>query len=368
LDRTRLVARQLLGLGLLLGGVTCAPRSAPTPSAACASLWDEPEASDFVETLTAATSTALPVWPGYQLGDGFYVLYAGDTPSGEACVGLWHAGRTVDFAQLPDSPRFSTPLYGYFLPDAPRREAVDGFPSGRQPDELASWLESNGVERATIMPVRVEDFPIELPPLVKTQVGLHEAFHVEVQSAHWVGAEADWPSWDRQPDREDLQSCYAATPRVEETLSEERESLVRMIEALLDGRRADACRAGRNFLERRSARHRLLDTLEVEVSDGDPTSCAMAEAIMELEEGTADYASWTKLFELELASRDQLLRRYRAVQDDVYYLTGVMQLHAIAAMRPEGMETVTARIAASETVRSGAIPTVFEETMADACP
>ena len=217
------------------------------------------------------------------------------------------------------------------------------------------------------MPVRVEKFPIELSPLLKAQVALHEAFHVAVQSAHWVGAKADWPSWDRQPDRSDMRVCYAATPVVEETLSEERESLVRMIEGLLDGRRSDACQAGHDFLERRSARYRLVETLPVQGSEGAATSCTVAEAIMELEEGTADYASWTKLFDLGLASRDQVLNRYRAVQSDVFYLTGAMQLHAIAAMRSEGMDAATARIAASETVRSGAIQTVFEETLVTWC-
>jgi len=366
LDRLHLVARLQVGLSLLVGA-SCAPQPPPMPSAECASLWGVPGAPDFVEALTAATATPLPVWPGYDLGDGFYVLYAGDIATGEACVGLWHAGRAVAYAQLPVPPRFSTPLYGYFLPDAPRRDSSDGFPSGRQPGELVSWLEGNGVVRATIMPVRVEGFPIELSPLVKTQIGLHEAFHVEVQSAHWVGAKANWPSWDRQPDRSDMQGCYAATRVVEETLSAERESLARMIEALLDDRRADACRAGRDFLERRSARYLLLDTLRVQGSDGAPTRCAVAEAIMELEEGTADYASWTMLFELGLVGRDQLLSRYRAIQSDAFYVTGAMQLHAIAAMRPEGMAAATARIAASETVRSGAIQTVFDETLANWC-
>lgn len=364
--RSSMLVCPQLGLSLLLG-IACGAQPAPMPSTECSSLWERSEASGFVETLTAATATSQPVWPGYDLRDGSYVLYAGDTPSGAACVGLWQAGRAVSYAQLPVSPHFSTPLYGYFLPDAPRRKAGDSFPSGRQPGELASWLESNGVVRATLMPVQIEEFPMELPPLVKAQVGLHEAFHVEVQSPHWVGAEANWPSWDRQPDRTDMQACYAATPNIEETLAEEREGLVRMIEALLDNRRDDACRAGRDFLERRSERYLLLDTLRVQGSDETATSCSVAEAIMELEEGTADYASWTKLFELGLASRDQLLRRYRAVQDDVFYLTGAMQLHAIAAMRPESVDAATARIAASETVQSGAIQTVFEETLANWC-
>lgn len=88
---------------------------------------------------------------------------------------------------------------------------------------------------------------------------------------------------------------------------------------------------------------------------------------MELEEGTADYVSWTKLFELGHATRDQLMRRYRAEQDDVFYLTGAIQLHATEIMRPDRMTEVTRRIATSTTPDSGAITVAFETSLGDSC-
>lgn len=361
------VSRRVVPALVLFTGVSCATAEDPVPPPACAGLWSTPAASGFVEVLVAATDAPDPVWPGYDLQDASYILHAGDTESGDACLGLWRGGRALGYARLPVTPRLGTLLYGYLLPDAARRSAGTGFPEGRQPEELRTWAESLDVERATILPVEVEDFPIELPPLVRAQLALHEGFHVEVQSPHWSGAAANWPTWDRQPERARVQACYTATPEVEAAFAAERESLARMVEALLDGRRSDACRAGAAFLEQRAARYALLDTVVVPGSDGSPGTCATAEAVMELEEGTADYASWTRLFQLGQADRDQLLRRYRAVQRDAFYLTGAMQLHAIELMEPEEMGPVTERIAGSTTADSGAIQVVFEETFGRWC-
>ncbi len=363
---TRLGRRLVRGL-VLLTCASCAGDAGQGPSPECAELWSKPAASGFVEALVAATEAPYPVWPGYELDDGAFVLDAGDTEAGDSCLGVWRGGRALGYARLPVDPSLGTPLYGYLLPEAPARSAGAGFPEGRQPEELVAWLGNLDVERATILPVEVPDFPIELPPLVKTQLALHEGFHVEVQSPHWSGAEAHWPTWDRQPDRPAVQACYAATPAVEAAFADERESLAQMVEAMLDGRRADACRAGSEFLERRAGRYALLEGVEVSGSDGSPGTCAVAEAIMELEEGTADYASWTRLFDLGQAGREQLMRRYRAVQADAFYLTGAMQLHAIELMEPDEMGAVRERIATSATMDSGAIQGVFEESLERWC-
>lgn len=55
---------------------------------------------------------------------------------------------------------------------------------------------------------------------------------------------------------------------------------------------------------------------------------------MELQEGTADYASWTLLYDLGQTSRERLIQKYQAVRNDVFYLTGAMQLHAVHSCIP----------------------------------
>lgn len=72
---------------------------------------------------------------------------------------------------------------------------------------------------------------------------------------------------------------------------------------------------------------------------------------MELEEGTADYASWTILHDEGLATRDQLLARYGAQRAEVLHVTPAMQLDAASLMDPGGVESISRYIAESATTR-----------------
>lgn len=354
-------------VGALVLACAETPPAQPVPPAECAGLWADSAAAAFVDELATVTASERPVWPGYDLGDGAYVLHAGRAASGEACLGVWRGGRALAYGALPEPPALSTPLYGYHLPPPDRAAGGNSGPRGAQPASIRQWLGQVGVERATLMPVTVEDFPIPLPALVKTQLAIHEGFHVEVQSPHWRGQPARWPTWDSQPDRAGIQACYAGSEAVTAALAEERKRLTRAVEALLDGDGRAACESGGGFLDGRRARYDLLRGVTVMRHDGTDGTCAEAEAILALEEGTADYASWTQLFDLGRATREQLLRRYRAQQGDVFYLTGAMQLHAVRLMDPDGMMGTLAYIAASESPDKGSITAAFEEILERYC-
>ncbi|MFW5947408.1 MAG: hypothetical protein ACOCUW_02845 [Gemmatimonadota bacterium] len=348
------------------GAASChgPPPVPPVPSAGCAPLWADSNAAALVDALATATANRDPVWGDYDLGDAWYVVDAGRSSAGGACLGAWTAGRTVAYAELPVGPALGTPLYGFYVPDGTRGRV----PSSEQPAAVRAWLEDMGVERATIVPTVIEGFPMELSTLTRLQMALHEAFHVEVQfrrpPRRWIRR---WPSWDRQPDRAGLQACYREPKAVASSLEEERDALVRTVEALLDGSPTTACRAGEVFLARREARYGMLEEVRVARHDSTPGTCREAEAIMELEEGTADYASWTALYRAGLVSRERLMQRYRAIQDDVFYLTGAMQLHATALMRPDGMEAVARRIARSESPDEGSITAIFADALETYC-
>lgn len=349
----------------VLLGAACAgpPPAPPAPSPTCAPVWADSAAVELVDGLEAVTGTRRAVWGAYDLGDAWYVVYAGN-PSGGACLAAVRAGRVVAYGETADAPRLPTPLYGFYLP----ADAEGAAPSrNEQPASVTSWLESVGVGRATIVPVAIEDFPLELSTLLKVQVALHEAFHVQVQSPQWSGSAEGWPEWDRQPDRAGLQACYTRTEAVASRVEEEREALARTVEALLDDDAAAACRAGADFLARRAARYDALRDVRVARHDSTPGTCREGEAIMELEEGAADYASWTVLYELGRASRARLMSRYRARQDDVFYLTGAMQLHAVALMDPDGMADVARRIGASGSPEEGSLTAMFERTLGAYC-
>ncbi len=363
---------------LLLGTTACGdPGSdgaarvseAPTarPPEACEALWSSEAATAFVDGLARATLPREPIWAGYEAADGAFVLHAGASETGSACVGLWRAGQAVAFAALAEEPALLTPLYGYYLTFADTVAMGGLVPRSRQPPSVAAWLDGLGVESAVLMPVTIEGLPFEISALQKTQVAVHEAFHVHVQAERWLGGAGAWPDWDRQPDRVASRQCYTATPEVEAALARERGALDSLITALLDGQRGAACAAGQSFFEHRAARYSAARAVRVPLADGTPGSCRHAEAILELEEGTADYVSWPLMVELGLASRETLLQRYNAQQNEAFYLTGAIQLHAIELMRPDDMIEVTRRIAASRSPVEGSITTILAETIGGFC-
>lgn len=341
---------------------------AVVPPAACGPAWEDPSAVDFVGALEQATQPGPPIWGGYRLEDGYYVVFAGESPGGEACLGLWHGGRPVAFAATAEAPRMLTPLYGYHLVEGGNGGPLDALvPATEQPPAIRTWLAELEVPNAVVMPVTIEGFPIELSALMKVQLAIHEGFHVTVQVPRWLGSGGAWPAWDLQPDRPGVQACYGGTPEVEAAREHERDALDRLVAALLDDDRPAACVAGEEFLSRRGARYALLDGVGVTRHDGTPGSCAEAEAIMELEEGAADYASWAALYDLGMANRERLTARYRAQQAEWFYLSGAMQLHAVDLFAPERMLDVTREIVGSAGPDDGSPTAVLSRTLAEAC-
>lgn len=346
----------------------CNTGPAAEPPVECAGAWGSEESRALVDALLQATGSDRPVWGSYDLGDGAYVLHAGASETGEACLGLFRDGRAVAYASAPEEPALLTPLYGYYFhAEWQGRAEAPMLERARQPPSIQTWLEELGVESAVLLPVTVPDFPIEMPAIVKAQLAVHEGFHVEVQAPRWWARAGEWPIWDFQPDRAGVTACYTASEEVATILEEEREALVGLVTRLLDGSVAGACDAGAEFLSLRSERYGLLDEVRVGRDEGPAAGCEEAETLMELEEGTADYASWTVLFDLGQVERDQLVRRYRARQDDVFYLTGAMQLHAIQLMSTGGMPAVTRRINASAGPEDGSITSVLSRTLDSYC-
>jgi hypothetical protein len=345
--------RAAVPIGLLLLLPAC--DRAVEPPALCAAAWSAQVAADLVDLIERAGAADRVVWKDYDVGDAAYVLNAGASAAEAGfCLGIWQDGHAVSFTLADEEPALLTPLYGYYFGTGWYGGVqADMIERAEQPPAVRLWLESTGVQSAIILPVSAPDFPMELPALVKAQLAIHEAFHVDVQGPRWWASTGDWPAWERQPDRRGLQACYTAGDNVEAALAAEREHLAVLIEALLDNDTTLACRSGRAFLEQRNARYAMLSAVQVMQADSTPGTCAIAEAIMELEEGTADWASWTVLYDIGLASRESLLRRYRALQQDAFYLTGVGQQHAVQLMHRDGVREVIERISTSTGIGTG---------------
>lgn len=329
-----------------------------------------PPAREFVSELEKATVSTEKVWGDYDLSDGSFVLHAGDLENGRSCLGVWHRGESLSFVELPDKPKLATPLYGFFrVNDDTKKDADPAILEqvNRQPASITKWLQGLKIRSAVIMPVEFPQFPFKIPAIVKVQLAIHEAFHMEVQFKRWLTGTGYWPAWDHQPDRKGIQACYTGTESVKAALDKERETLALLIEALLDNKRGDVCRLGKQFFDQRNARYTMLKYVNVALHDKSFGKCSQAENLMELEEGVADYASWTALYNLNLTTRERLMTRYRAEQKDVFYLTGAMQMHAISLLDPAHTSRIIKRIVDSKTMQEGAITEVLEQELKSYC-
>lgn len=333
----------------------------PLPPAGCELAWADSLAVDFVNHLEAATEKAHAVWPNYNLGDGAVILDAGlNCDSTSHCLGLWQHGDVKEYIESPEAPKLATVLYGYQL-NFKELVKEDGLVErSQQPAPITNLLNRHGLETAVIMPVDFPQFPFEIPALKKMQIAIHESFHVEVMLRYWYSGEGEWPAWDEQPDRNASRQCYALNDEVVATFNSEKDELISMIEALLDADKNKAIETGTAFLATRNNRYEQLNDFTINRQDSTQCDCAEAENMMELEEGLADYASWTMLYEIGVSSREELINRYRAIQQEPFYLTGAMLMHAISLMNPEGKEAVINTIIQAPDHEAGALIIQFK--------
>ncbi len=341
----------------------------PSPSCGCDDLWATASAQEFVKDLEKAGSSNHPVWLDFELGDGAIVLDAGLNEQGQHCLGLWKKGKVLSYQCLADKPKMLTQLYSYYLNykepiTSPVPEAF--FTTKASPD-FVNWMNDLDIETAVYMPVDFPKFPFKISSLVKTQIAVHESFHIEVQLRKWYTDQGNWPAWDKQPKRGEILQCYTHSDAVKSLIEQELARLNQVISNLLDNKKGEVCASGKAFLELRRERYSALNNIKVEQADGLPGSCEVAEAIMEAEEGIADYASWTKLFDIGMADRNALLKRYSAQQKDHFYLTGAMLLHAIMLMSDETEEKVLMKFITSKTTNQGSLTNLFGIALANYC-
>ena len=102
-------------------------------------------------------------------------------------------------------------------------------------------------------------------------------------------------------------------------------------------------------------------------ADGVNGDCRTAESLLELEEGLADYASWTMLYKTGMVNKETLLRRYRANQNDHFYLSGNMLMHAITLMSKDSPEKIIMEIINSSSVENGSLLSLFKIKLNNYC-
>lgn len=332
------------------------------PSCDCDSLWSKPVATEFTQLLGKVTAMENKVWPGYKVSSASFVIDAGKINDGSHCLGLWKRGKAVSYAKILNPPRMLTPIYSYYLNYAKMDSipSIEYFSTADNAPAFRKWMQQMKVRSAVYMPVDFSRLPFKLPTLVKIQLAIHEAFHVEVMLKYWYTGEGQWPEWDKQPDRKQMQVCYTYNDTGRLLIQKELSLLSNMIEALLDNDNTNAGKIGEEYITARENRYKQLQGVSTLLANGETGDCRTAESLFELEEGLADYRSWTFLFNAGIAGREDLLKRYRAKQNDHFYLSGCMLMHAIQLMSKKSLDKIVHRIITATSVQDGSLFELFK--------
>ena len=335
----------------------------------------------FSDSLAARDLDALnrvaavgPVWDDYRLARHPLLLLADSSHHGSArtpvCAAIWRAGKALRIIELAERPPFSTALYGMIDLDAAR-----AAPLGSAAEFAAAWkpapaavaaaLRAAGVTRAVVLNV-----PLDLhrlgtlggvlirmhvdPAAMHADLATHESFHLQVQIPAWLGQHRNyrWPAWDIQPDRAELRHrCYAGSPAIAAALESELGALLAAFTAVAaDSLHRDAgagLRHARRFVEARAARRRLQDGVTV-TRGGEQISCGLAEDLLELEEGTAQWIGHATSLRAGLTTMTALHGSYSGTQPEAFYKTGPLQLWVLdGLLGHDALRQVTRSIARS---------------------
>lgn len=328
-----------------------------------------------MRTLAALERVAtVPVWDDYLLSRHPLLLVADSShrgsPATPVCAAVWRTGRLLELIELAALPRLSTPLYGMLSLDPAGARGHAGMSTALTTSEeldagdLAHFRRL-GLTRAVILP-----FPMDFGRLgalgaalrqaradgamMLADLAVHESFHLQAQFPTWLDQRPTyaWPAWDRQPDRRELRErCYAGPPEISSALRAEHAALLAAFDALdslevPDGRERVLHHA-RQFVELRNARRGLLDSMTV-AREGERISCALAEDLMELEEGATQWIGHATTVRAGMTTRKGKRGSYAQPQPDAFYQFGPLQLWVLdGLLGAESVRALTASLARS---------------------
>ena len=334
-------------------------------SCQCEKLWTNNIAKSFSDSLLLFLSKKdAKIWEGYSLEKPVIVLNGGQLLNGRNCIRVFKNGKILTAQAMESVPAMLTPLYSYYLDYSHQGNIEDStfFKTVRTGSDFHILMRSLQVDAAVYMPVEFPKFPFTIPTLTKIQLALHESFHIEVQLRYWYTQRGKWPAWDKQPDRQSVQLCYSYNDSLKTMIRAERNYLSLMIEALLENDKQKAIKTGQEFIDSREKRYALVQPVKIKSKEGDYIDCREAEDILELEEGLADYASWTILFNTGLVSKTGLLQRYRAEQLEYFYLTGAMLFHTMTLMEQVDGKKLSKRVWNSSNSKKGGLYELFKKS------
>ena len=328
---------------------------ASAQTSSCDAYLASSEVQDTQDLLRKLSALPRPIWGQYRLENHTIILTDSRAYPGCAVVIDKMVAVKVD---LESPVSFLNGMYEfYFSP------VLVNFPKA-----LKAELERRGTVQALVYNTdrvfldKLLGHPTEFEKHLKGydtlhhHVMIHEGLHIFAQFPKWFGKpNYEWPSWDKQPDRGAVtQLCYQA-PNVKRIYEKEHKVLLSTFKLLFIFERPDlAKQAAREFLQVRQSRYLLLTNTTVP-SRHDPKgiSCAHAEAIMELEEGVADFVgNGTRMLIGELSPR-QIAEASSMLQESSFYDFGFLQMMTIYGLKSSEIDSITSRIANSMTWTEG---------------
>lgn len=325
--------------------------------APCTDARSDPQVIALVAALDRVAAVP-PVWDDFKVANHPVLFLLDSTYRGAVttpvCALVWRSGAALQVLELATRPGLSTPLYGFISLDPtgsraqPNSEAVVAA-SRRIGVEDAGRLRAAGVSRAVALPVPLDFAQLGAfgealrksgadPILIQVDLAVHEGFHLQVQFPAWMDQPRThaWPAWDLQPDRREFrEKCYAGTSAVAAAFATEVGALLDAFDALYGDPSArdtvTARRHAQRFVTARIERHALLDTTTIKQGDG-RIGCGLAEDIIELEEGTAQWIAHATLAGAGLRTLATWRGSYAAAQPDAFYRTGPLQLWVLRAL------------------------------------
>lgn len=327
----------------------------------CANYWNSEATVKFVELLDSVATKANPTfWGDYYLGKGILVLEAGKTSKGKHCLGAWKNGENIGYKTIIDRPEMLTQLFTYYLNYKTSDTSLLAYTNlNKKSPEFNKWMTGLNVHSAVYMPTEFPDFPFKISAIKKIQLAVHELFHLEVQFPVWFNKKGYWPDWDHQPDRQSVNRCYTCSEEVKKNTQKEVNSLLKMIESIIIGDTSKTCIYGKQFVRIRKERYEMNDSVNIKLANDSLGNCEIAESFMELEEGLADWASWTQLFENGVISEETILKHYKTKQQSLYYPLGCMMFHAITLISKNSPQVIIEQIVNSKSINEGSIWTIF---------
>lgn len=332
----------LLGSLLAVATATAAPNA---PAANCAAFAASKLVTDFEAKYALLKNLPYALWDQYRPETQTVMLTGLKTSAN--CAVVLRDGARADVLTLELPLTIQNGFYTF------------EYIGGNGNSGLQIYLRTSGVNRAVVVNIDATIGILPAPNELLTgynhfdlDLTVHEGFHLNLLFAKMMKhADAPmWPDWDQQPNRSKVgELCYnsaAAKPLVERELK----ALLKAVKLGLLHRRFDLARqAAREFIAQRTVRYATLAEVRVPsyaVKDG--ISCAQAEAIMELEEGMADFVGSNSVHKLGLINDAQLIEHLSGEGDsDLFYRFGNAQMTLVHAMKGAEISTITGRIARS---------------------